>query len=105
MQPDAEKRIAWFQSAEQRKLRNSCSVSKEHYGELQKQITDPAAPAPDQDPEGFIAFVREKAAAAKTREELDTVFATHVNPVEGTMFPPDREEVDRIFAQRVQEID
>jgi hypothetical protein len=104
MHPDAEKRVAWFQSAEQRKLRNACSVSKEQYGELQKQITDPVVPAPDQDPEGFIAFIREKVAAAATRKELDELFAKHVNPVEGDTFPPDREEVRSIFARRASEL-
>lgn len=104
---DAEQRIVWFRSGEQRILRNACQVSKEHYADLQKQIAaKPAAtvPAPDQDPEGFIAFVRDGVAAAKTREELDDLFAKHVKPVESVMFPPDRGEVEQIFARRAQEI-
>ncbi|MGH7935714.1 MAG: recombinase RecT [Chthoniobacterales bacterium] len=69
-----------------------------------KQTAPDSAPSPDQDPEGFISFVRENVAAAKTREELDGFFAKHVTPVEASLFPPDREAIDQIFAQRVQEL-
>lgn len=96
---DTEARKTWLASAEQRKLRSECKVTKEHFAELQRLAAgDTAPPDPDQDPEAYLEFLRGKVKEAKNKADLTALRENFVAPFKEKFFPPDIEAVDKIFA-------
>jgi len=81
---------------------------------------DPPAPIPDPftpiapvgetipdvgtDLDGFIKFMFAKFAAAKTAEELNELWETHVEPAKAALFPPDEEDLMGAYRRREGEL-
>jgi recombination protein RecT len=60
-------------------------------------------PAPDQDPEGFIAAIQVAVSAAKDAAALDAVRKEMIEPVKASIFPPDMAEIEKMIKAREQE--